>query len=568
MKSQSKGLPNLRSMRLQGLHISIGKPLGSGRILRIANHGEAASAISDLLSLASYSEVEFVHPSGGLSTYIATDGLITNPQVFVGYNTTTGFPLLLGVKGAMEGHLTIIGPTRCGKSRTIGSISYQCGRLGIPAFIIGIKLWDPALVASLKLGCESLTHGSATGKPQPVPFTYFSLQSGLKTGTFNYHTQARSNTQPQWSRAGMLVQALMPGGSAGDATKRYFETYAQKLLQSFDWGTSFRDQATNANKVKLDRDAKYATAGILNEIQRLAYIEQANPPADDALNIRIDEVLKAKGSVYFDCSIQEVGATASAFAAVVVLAIIATKRALWPGREKRIVIPIDEAQLFPRALLKQLIEQAAGSGVILILAYHTLEQMGEDWETISMTQARMIFGAVPGGLTDRHLQNLFGTHTVYRKNFSESAGIAITKNLGISSGPGGTTTTEGTTIGLSQNSSFGLTEVEEPVWTPNDTLKLNDNRDQFVLQVSPGAEYAQFGPGAILARRGGTHLSFETINQTSEDVLKTGPQTQLPVAQSPALIQAPLPSQEAPEKRAAWLSAFNRMAKDVQDKLK
>ncbi len=568
MTNKAKGLPNVRRMWIQGLHISIGTPLGLGGVLRIANHEEAVRAISNLLSLAGYGEVEFVHPSGGLSTYIATDGLISNPQVFLGYGDATGFPLLLGVKGAMEGHLTIIGPTRCGKSTTIGSMSFQLSSLGFPVFVVGIKSWDPVLLASLKLACDALTRGAPDGKPKAVPFTYFSLQSGIKTGTFNYHAQTKPSSQAQWSRAGMLVQALMPGGSASDATKRYFETYAQKLLQSFDWGASFREQHANATKVKQDRDAKYATAGIINEILRLASIEQANPPTDDPVSIKLDDVMNAKGSIYFDCSFQEVGATATAFAAIVVLAIISVKRAIWPGREKRIVIFIDEAQMFPRGLLKQLIEQAAGSGIVLVLAYHTLEQMGEDWETISMTQARMIFGAVPGGLTDRHLQSLFGTHTVYRKSFSETAGIAIARNYGVAHGPSGSTFSEGLSIALSRNSNFGLTEVEEPVWTPNHTLELNDDRDQFVLQVSPGAEYAQFGPGALLARRGGTHLSFDIINQTAEDVLKTGPLPSLPTTHTPALIQNSTATQGDGGRRATWQNAFIRMAENVQNQLK
>lgn len=554
----------MRGMWIQGLRISVGAPLTPERPLRVTNHMEASHAVSDLLALAGYSEVEFIHPSGRPSTFIATDGLITNPQIFVGFHESTGFPLLLGVKGAMEGHLTIIGPTRSGKSTTIGSMSFQCSCLGFPVFIIGIKSPDPVLLASLKLACESLTRVGASGKPQPVPFNFFSLQSGIKTGKFNYHAQTQFTSQPKWLKAGMLVQALMPGGSTADATKRYFETYAQQFLQSFNWGDSFREQHANASKLKQGRDAQYATAGILNEISRLGQIEQVNPLATDPASIKLDEIIDTRGGVYFDCSFQDVGATATAFAAIVALAIIAVKRAICPDRDKRIVVFIDEAQMFPRGLLKQLIEQAAGSGVILVLAYHTLDQMGDDAETISMTQSRMIFGAVPGGSTDRHLQHLFGNHKVYRINFSEAAGIS--NSLGASYGPGGITITESTVT--SRNSSFGLTEVDEPVWTPDHTLRLNDNRDQFVLQVSPGTEFAQFGPSAILASRGGTHLSFDTINKTAQEALKDGPQTQLPTNPTPALIQAPSLSQEPAEKRSVWLTAFRQLAERVQGELK
>src|SRR5207249_214234 len=91
----------------------------------------------------------------------------------------------------------------------------------------------------------------------------------------------------------------------------------------------------------------------------------------------------------------------------------------------------------------------------------------------------------------------------------------------------------------SQQFGFGFTESEEPVWTPNDTLKLNYHDEQFVLQVSPGAEFAQFGPSAIVGQRGGMHLSFEKINQLTAEALTNTPDTYLPGEPRTKQIEAP-----------------------------
>lgn len=192
MKTKSKFLPDLKRMGIQGLNISVGRPLTSGPTWRVCGHSEASHAVSDRPKLSTYSQIEFVAPNGGKSTFIGTDGLLNHPQIFVGYHES-GFPLLLGVNRALEGHLTIIGPTRSGKSTTIGSMSFQASCLGYPTFVVGLKSIDPVLLASLKAGCESKTRLNAAGELVSAPFDYFSLQPGIRTKSFNYHAQKKTN---------------------------------------------------------------------------------------------------------------------------------------------------------------------------------------------------------------------------------------------------------------------------------------------------------------------------------------------------------------------------------------
>lgn len=192
MKTKSKFLPDLKRIGIQGLNISVGQPLTTGPTLRVTGHREASDAVSDRAKLSLYSQIEFIAPNGGKSTFVGTDGLLNHPQIFVGYHEN-GFPLLLGVNKALEGHLTIIGPTRSGKSTTIGSMSFQTSRLGYPTFVIGLKAIDAVLLASLKAGCESNTRFDKDGQPTSAQFDYFSLQPGIKTKSFNYHAQKKTN---------------------------------------------------------------------------------------------------------------------------------------------------------------------------------------------------------------------------------------------------------------------------------------------------------------------------------------------------------------------------------------
>jgi hypothetical protein len=117
----------------------------------------------------------------------------------------------------------------------------------------------------------------------------------------------------------------------------------------------------------------------------------------------------------------------------------------------------------------------------------------------------------------------------------------------------------------SRQAGCSLTERETPVWGPNDTLQLNYDKDRFVLQVSPGAEFAFFGPRAILCQRGGSHLSFDEINRTTREVLADTKNKILPGAEKPRLLGAPALSPELQAKRGAWLEAFERTAAQIRE---
>lgn len=139
MKKQRKPSPNENVNKTNDINMVVGAAQTSGRRLRVTGHREAARAVSDLLTLPNYSEVEFVHPFGGPSTFITTEELLSNPQVFTGYREANGSPLLYSLKHTMDGHCTIIGPTRTGKSHIHSVLAYQLSRLGHPKVDISLK---------------------------------------------------------------------------------------------------------------------------------------------------------------------------------------------------------------------------------------------------------------------------------------------------------------------------------------------------------------------------------------------------------------------------------------------
>ncbi len=555
---------DVERIRVNGFRIGVGKRLSRGRILHLKGHEQIADGLSDLPTLAQYTEVEIAGINGAPSLFILTSCLLLFPQVFLGFHLS-GCPTLLGVTKAMAGHVLILGPTQSGKSTTLASVVFQLSRLGYFVAGVSLKDTDAVLVGSMKAGADSLTRLDKEGNRHPVPLRFFSLKAGEFTEGCNLIVQRR-HEQPVWMQVAEMLLALGLGGMDKDAARNYFSVSAQALLQDVqEWGGSFRELRQKIDTLKLDRDTLYSTAGLRHAIAQQAAIEQANLPDGHPFNINFGDLIQQRGVFYGSACYQDAGGVASATAALLIKAIIAAKREVCPDRTRRIFVFIDEAQLFPQALLKQIIEQAASNGVTLIIVQHNLDQFGEEWESLSMTQVRILFGAVAGASTDLHLQRLFGTKRDYLFGFNRCGGTSTTQTFTESEGPTGTSVSLANGSATSRQAGCSLTERETPVWGPNETLALNYDRDRFVIQVSPGAEFSFFGDKAILCQRGGIHLNFDEINRLTGRVLADTTNKFLPGAAKPKLLNAPKLSPELQAKRSAWLAAFEKTAARVRE---
>lgn len=139
--------------RAGGLHVSIGKRLTTGPLLTVSGHGPITDALSDLPTLSKYAEIEIAGLGNSPSIFITSASLVSNPQILLGYQNT-GLPILLGVKNATGGHVSIIGPTPSGKFLTIADTAYYICRVRDSTFVIGLKELDEILRAEGKGSLE------------------------------------------------------------------------------------------------------------------------------------------------------------------------------------------------------------------------------------------------------------------------------------------------------------------------------------------------------------------------------------------------------------------------------
>lgn len=139
---------DLIRIRAEGLWVSIGRRITSGRLLRLLGDKQVVDGLSDLPTLAEFAEVELtLEDPGKPSTYIHTSSLISNPQLSIGWQLT-GLPILIGVSRASQGHMFLNGLTQSGKSTMAARIAYQLTRL-YPTVAIGVKAQGPVLIGSM-----------------------------------------------------------------------------------------------------------------------------------------------------------------------------------------------------------------------------------------------------------------------------------------------------------------------------------------------------------------------------------------------------------------------------------
>lgn len=539
--------------------MSVGARLGKGKLFRAENLHSAATVLSDRHLHSQFSEIEIVGLNGGPSLFLSTAYQASNPHTIVGYHDQSGVAILLSVRDAMKGHTGLMGLTQAGKTLTMSLVAYQLIRLGYFCALIGMKAWDASPVGYIRAACDSKTRRDKVGNPIPTRFVYFTLQANTKTGALNPMVQVRLKL-PRWAEVTNFRQCLAAGENRNNPYKRFYDAAEQAaLLKVSDWGSSCAHLSRNFAKVKMTTFERRSTAGLQNELDQMAAIEQSNLPADHFASIDLAQLLTDNGAIFYDACNLDTGSVGTSSAAYFCQTLIFLKRRLKPNRNDIIFIFIDEAQKFILSLLAGMIEQLAGFGIYLVIAYHSREQLGEYAESISMTQVLFVFSAVPGGQTDRNLQNLFGTTKELVPSYL--SGESGSQSDGESVGPSGVSVSTGTSAG--RVSSLSLTEHETPVWNPNDTLDLNYALDKFILYVSPGRQLSQFGPKAIVCRRGGLALDFDTVNALSDDTLLNTPNTYMPgAAPSEAPVQA-LPDHLA-DKRLRWQEILQRKANEIR----
>ena len=105
-------------------------------------------------------------------------------------------------------------------------------------------------------------------------------------------------------------------------------------------------------------------------------------------------------------------------------------------------------------------------------------------------------------------------------------------------------------------------------WTPMlSRIYLNYNRNRFVIQVNPGAELSHWGPSAIVGEHHGSHITFQEVQNITNQILNDHEHTVDPSAPKlPAPLLGEI-SEELKAKREQWKSVLAFTAARIQASL-
>lgn len=511
------------------LPFGYGRRLTKGSLLSFTSVFEIINGLSDRVTLSKFAEVEIVGNQGKPSTFVTTATLLQYPQIFTGYDEG-GRPILLGITRTLVAHMAMLGTTRCGKTTCCALICYQLIRLGFPVVFLGNKTLDPMAYSTLLAACESKTRLDANLNKVSAPFRFITLQPNVRTSGFNYIAQISRDCYPMLLKAGNALQALNQGAAMDDRAGQFFAMSGVELLKSAPWGDSWRDLDAAIRKMRLDRDATYATSGLRNAISQMAANEALNIPSSHPAHVDLEWLIQENGALYFEGSGFDNGDLGGAGTALVYQAVVAAKRWVDPMNQKRLFVFIDEAQTFPRLLLRKTIEQAAGQKITLFIAAHTAEQFGvEDFPTIAQTGVTAIFSALQGARTEHYLRESFGTKKVYRISVGWTSAFSTGgahSESGSSDGRSGES--DSTQWNQQQGINIGLAEHEVIAWTSHDTALLNDSPGAFVIRVAPRDELVTLEVGGNRAIAAGPPLPYSEIDRIVNKVTEETPHTFLP----------------------------------------
>jgi hypothetical protein len=545
---------DVEKARQEGLVVSVGRRISNGKLKTVSGPRDTQDIVTDAVELRKYKEIEVKGLRGTPSMFILVETLISFPQIFYAYSKTSGLPIFLGIKRALEGLMLILGMPRTGKSTKMAEMFRAFARHGIPSFFVGCKEFDPTIVAGGKSGADAYTRFDAAGRAARGRFTYASMQPGLPTAVFNWLMQKFPDVPPSLIVANWLL-AIGQDGGASDLAQRFFAGSSHQLFLKTGFKGSFKHLDASLERLKLDRDTLYSTAAARHIISQLASLE-IDIPKDHPAQLDIGSLILEKAAVYYDPSYMDTAHLAVANAGLFVNAVVFAKRRVLPGRERLIALFVDECHQFPRSFLLQLVSQCASSGIRLIMSWHALGQMGDEWEQLSMAQVRVIFGALAGSKTEEHLVHLSGTKKDYTLNFGDNVGNG--RNEGVTSGPGGVSVSSG--VSSSQGSQFGFAERDVNVWKSSDTQSLNYNRNESVIAICPGAELAHVGASPIVCESGGLQLSSAEIEHFTQEALNETARTFSAVSDRPTTNLLPPMSAEMAEKRKHFLAVLNAAA--------
>lgn len=361
-----------------------------------------------------------------------------------------------------------------------------------PMIILDLK-GDPALFATVRAEAEARLPGS---------FRWFTPEKGKQSHYFNPFQSFQSETRTVIQLCQLFLEALSLSHGEGYG-RSYYSRQSRKALfdalnrdpapQSFQELYEVLRQMRAEDPSGLEyRDIfeLVATVQVMTEYPQVAALRRLTRPEQA---IHMPSVIERCQTVYFwlpaaieSITVREIGKLAL-FAFLT--AAIDRQRAGKPVRQSYLVI--DEFQRLVGENFKVVLEQARSFGIGAILANQSMADLvtsgGDDLRPTVTTNTRSkMYFAVTDPNEVSVLQETSGEEVAEMGAWSETE----------------TQTATGKRRKRSESWSYGVTEsqVVKPRLTRNDLMRAADHPLDFILHVSRGSGYTQFGGVPVQVR--------------------------------------------------------------------
>lgn len=450
------------------------------------------------------------------STHVAPDPLLEHRQVreadhlFLGVEPYRSFPVLLD-RSLLNQHCYIVGETGSGKTSLgimplliqlmrqprVAPVTASKARAAVesgdskeestpgtddqpPIVILDIK-GDPALFNLAKREAEErrLRNGITDPNDPKYAFRFFTPEPGRASQFFNPFRSMQSKNRSVMQLGEILMESLSLAHGEGYGRSYYTRKSRQMLLDALDRSpqpASLTELYDILKSKKADSDAfeLAATIGALALYDNLATDDKRLPEQE---TIHMPTALEHRQVIYFwlpaateSVSVREIGKLAL-FS--LLTAAIDRQRDRKPGVDTYLFI--DEFQRIAGENFRIILEQARSFGLRAILANQSIN----DLKTSSMD-----------------LRPTIQTNTRVKMYFSVTDPSAM-QDLSTSSGEE-VMYTWSTGYGKTLTSAWGLaseteSQVTKPRMTTSDIIRSSDHPLEFILKVSQGSGYTQFG---------------------------------------------------------------------------
>ena len=414
-----------------------------------------------------------------------------------------------------------------------------------PIVIIDLK-GDPALFHTMRHEAEAR---------QPGSFRWFTPEPGFSSHYFNPFLGFDEENRSLIQVAELLIDAL--GLSHGEGYGRSYFTRQNRIaildaLRRKPQPRSFEDLVNNVVEIARQKPGNYkdigellATLRVLTEYEQIAFFKPLSRPEQ---SIHMPSVLEERQTVYFwlpsaleSVSVREIGKLALY---ALLSASIERQRT---GKEViQSYLFIDEFQRIAGDNFKVILEQARSFGIGVILANQTASDLNTPSTDLrptvrTNTRAKFIFSVSdPQEVRDVTMdsgEEIQVTHTLSRLPFSGDR--EFHESMPVS----------------------GATTRERRI-SQDDILSVTDHPLDFLLQISRGSGYTQFGELPVRIRSNWA-LPLETyLHRMRNETWPTFEDYELDDKSATVGEESP---EEIDRRRDAWSSKFEEMLHDIHE---